>query len=178
MKAWRKWSPLCRLRFETHFLDENYCILIQISSKSFLKNPMSNHNQQWFGLKQGPSYWLDYWPRSRSVTPYGVTRPQCVKWSPAVGCCFELNTSRPRKNDRYFADEIFKCIFVNEIFLISNESSFRYVLLGLIDNNPALVQIMAWRRADDKLLFEPMMAYFTETCMRPLASISYVRFRT
>ena len=35
--------------------------------------------------------------------------------------------------------------------------SLKFVPKGLIDNNPALVQIMAWRRTDDKPLSEPMI---------------------
>ena len=35
--------------------------------------------------------------------------------------------------------------------------SLKYVRKGPIDNNPALVQLMAWRRSGDKPLSEPMM---------------------
>ena len=56
---------------------------------------------------------------------------------------FKLNTLRPRQNGRYFADDIFKCIFLNENFWISLKISLKSVPKGSINNIPALVQIMA-----------------------------------
>ena len=49
----------------------------------------------------------------------------------------------------------------------------KYVPMGLIGNISDLFQIMAWRRTGDKSLSEPMMAEFTDTYMRHLASMSY-----
>ena len=54
-------------------------------------------------------------------------------------------------------DAIFKCIFLNENVLIPIEISLKFVPKGPINNIPALVQIMAWRRPGDKPLSEPMM---------------------
>ena len=68
-----------------------------------------------------------------------------------------VNTSRPRQNDRHFADGIFKCIFLNENVRISMTISLEFVPKGLINNNPAMVRTMAWRRSGDKPLSEPMM---------------------
>ena len=56
-----------------------------------------------------------------------------------------------------FTDDIFKCIFLNENVLISIKISLKFVPKGQINNIPALVQIMAWRRPGDKPLYEPMM---------------------
>ena len=42
-------------------------------------------------------------------------------------------------------------------FSILIKFSLKYVRRGPIDNNPALVQILAWRRSGDKPLSEPMM---------------------
>ena len=50
------------------------------------------------------------------------------------------------------ADDIFKRIFVNENDRIQNQISLKFVPDGPIDNDPALVQIMAWRRAGTKLM--------------------------
>ena len=44
----------------------------------------------------------------------------------------------------------------------------------LIDNMPALVQIMAWRRPGGKPLSEPMMVWFTNANMHHLASVSWM----
>ena len=68
-----------------------------------------------------------------------------------------LNTLRPRQNDRHFPDDTFKHIFLNKNVCISIEISLKFVPKGPINDIPALVQIMAWRRPGDKPLFEPMM---------------------
>ena len=68
-----------------------------------------------------------------------------------------FNTMRPRQNGRHFADDMFKCIFLNENLWIPIEISLKFVPRGSINNIPALVQIMAWRRSGDKPLSEPMM---------------------
>ena len=68
-----------------------------------------------------------------------------------------LNTLRPRQNGRHFADDIFKCIFLNENVWIPIKISLKFVPQCTINNISALVQIMAWRRPCDKPLSEPMM---------------------
>ena len=68
-----------------------------------------------------------------------------------------INTLRPIQNGRHFADDIFKCIFLNENTWISLNISLKFVPKFRINNIPALVQIMAWRRPGDKPLSEPMM---------------------
>ena len=69
----------------------------------------------------------------------------------------DFNTLRPRQNNRRFADDTFKCILLNENVRISFKISLKFVPLGPINNIPALVQLMAWRRPGDKPLSEPMM---------------------
>ena len=64
------------------------------------------------------------------------------------------------------ADDIFKRISLNEKFCILIEISLMFVHKGLLNNNPALVQIMAWRRIGDKPLSEPMLTPFTDAYMR------------
>ena len=71
-----------------------------------------------------------------------------------------LNTLRPRLNRRRFADDIFKCIFLNENEWILPRISLKFVPKVRINNIPALVQIMAWRRPGDKPFSEPMMVYW------------------
>ena len=60
-----------------------------------------------------------------------------------------VNTLRPRRNEQHFADDIFKRIFFNENVIISTKISLKFVPKGPINNIPALVQIMAWRRSGD-----------------------------
>ena len=74
-----------------------------------------------------------------------------------VNSSLPFNILRPRQNGRQFADDIFKCIFLNENILIPIKISLTFVPKGSINNIPALVQIMAWRRPGDKPLSEPMM---------------------
>ena len=68
----------------------------------------------------------------------------------------DINSLRPRRNGRYNADDIFKCIFLNENVWIPTKISLKFVPKDPINNIPALVQIMAWRRSGDKPLSEPM----------------------
>ena len=58
-------------------------------------------------------------------------------------------------------DDIFRLISSYESSLISIQISLKFVPKGLINNMPSLVQTLAWRRIDDKLLSEPMMVSFT-----------------
>ena len=50
------------------------------------------------------------------------------------------------------ADNIFKCIFLNESDKITIQISLKLVPRSSIDNKAALVQVMAWRRTGDKPL--------------------------
>ena len=64
------------------------------------------------------------------------------------------------------ADNIFKCIFLNENDRIAIRISLKFVPRSPIDNKQALVQVMAWRRTGDKPLPEPFITQFTDTYMR------------
>ena len=68
-----------------------------------------------------------------------------------------FDTLRPRQNGCHFSDDLFKCIFLNENDLIPIQISLKFVPLSPIDNIPALVRIMAWRRPGNKSLSEPVM---------------------
>ena len=80
-----------------------------------------------------------------------------TKFRPHVYTGLTLNTLRPRQNGRLFADDTFKRIFFKESIIISIKISLKFVPKGLINNIPALVLIMAWRRPGDKPLSEPML---------------------
>ena len=64
------------------------------------------------------------------------------------------------------ADDIFEHILLNKNIRISIDSSLKFVPKGQINNIPALVKIMAWRRIGDKPLSEPMLTRFTDAYMR------------
>ena len=86
--------------------------------------------------------------------------------NPRMSYQFMTNSLRPRPNRRHFADDIFKCIFLNENVWIPIKISLKFVLEGPINNIPALVQIMAWRRPGDKPLSELMMVrLLTHICV-------------
>ena len=59
------------------------------------------------------------------------------------------------------ADDIFKCIFINENARIQIQISLKFVHRGPVDNKWVLVQVMAWRRAGDKPLPEAMLTQYT-----------------
>ena len=81
-------------------------------------------------------YWNLRWPQTKS------------SW---------IDTLRPRQNRRHFADDIFKCILLNENVWIPIKISLKFVPQGPINNIPSLVQTMAWRRPGDKPLSGPMI---------------------
>ena len=95
-------------------------------------------------------------------------------WFTKEVCCVDsyltfiacINSFRPRLHRCPFADDIFKCIFSNENEWILPRISLKFVPKVLINNIPALVQIMAWRRPGDKPLSEPMMvSLLTHICV-------------
>ena len=88
-------------------------------------------------------YQSRYWHRYKP--PYDFPRPQ---W---------INTLRPRQNGSHFPDDIFNSICLNENVWTPIKFSLKFVPKGPIENIPALVQIMAWRRLGDKPLSEPMI---------------------
>ena len=95
---------------------------------------------------------------------------QCSQWGTSISICHYvwmavIKSLRPRQNGRHFPDDIFKCIFLNENMWICFEISLKFVPKGLINNIPALVQIMTWRRPGDEPLSEPMsVCLLTHIC--------------
>ena len=88
-------------------------------------------------------------------------RPVPQMRAPFAACpelALDFNTLRPRQHGRHLPDDILTCIFLNENVWISIKISLKFVSKGPINNIPALVQIMAWRRPGDKPLSETMLA--------------------
>ena len=87
-----------------------------------------------------------------------------TKWCPYPD--ITVNTLRPRQNGPHFPDDIFKCLFLNENVWISKRISLKFVSEGPINNIPALVQKMAWRRPGAKPLSAPMLvSLLTHICV-------------
>ena len=79
---------------------------------------------------------------------------------------YALNTLGPRQKGCHFADNIFICIFLNENVWISIKNSPKFVLKRPIYDIPALIQIIAWRRPDDRPLSQPMVVRLpTHVCV-------------
>ena len=161
-------------------------ILGEIHSFSFKKMRLKMSSAKWrlFGLGHKelihrPNQiwlpWIDSWTNRHSLTNQSVNnisllvtywlihqififhkllRDQFHRWWVSIG---SVNTLRPRQDWRHFADDIFKCIFLNENVWIPIKISLKFVPKGPINNIPAVVQIMTWRRPGDKPLSEPMM---------------------
>ena len=68
--------------------------------------------------------------------------------------------------------DILKCLLLNENTWIPINISLGFVPRGPINNIPAVVQMMAWRRTGDKALSEAMMALVADAYMRYSASMS------
>ena len=74
------------------------------------------------------------------------------------------NPSPPGQNGRHSADNIFKCIFLNENDRIPIQISLKFVPRSQVEKKPALVQVMAWRRTGDKPLPEPLLTQKMAAC--------------
>ena len=79
----------------------------------------------------------------------------CITWCLRT----DIDTLKARQNGHHFPDDIFKCVLLNEKvwFFYQDFTVFKFVPKGQIDNIPALVQIMVWRRPGDKPLSEPIL---------------------
>ena len=89
-----------------------------------------------------------------------------IKLEAPRGTRGNINSSPPWQNGLRFADDILRCIFVNEKFRILMKLLLKFVPMGPFDSNPALVQIMAWHRIGDTPLSEPMLTRITDPYMR------------
>ena len=130
------------------FLDENIWISINISLKVVLYGPINNIP----ALVQ-----IMAWCRSGAMPlPEPVMVSLLTQWVNSRGSVTKkilfhvhiwhetlsnINSSPPGQNGRHFADNVFKCIFVNETFCILIKFHWRLFLTskGSIDNNPAFV---------------------------------------
>ena len=77
-----------------------------------------------------------------------------------------VNSSHPGQNGRHFANDSFKCIFVNDKFCILVKILLECVPKGPIDTKSAMFQVMAWRQTGDKLLPEPLLTQFADAYLR------------
>ena len=122
-------------------------------------------------IHRGPVNFPHKWPVTRKMFPFDdvimFSHEHDIIYFPNQYMlhfpCFVLFTTlRPRQDGRHFTDDIFICIFLNEKEWIWNWILPNFIPKGPINNMPALVQIMAWRRTGDKLLSEAMLSNFID----------------
>ena len=111
------------------------------------------------GIHRGPVNSPCKWPVTRKMFPLDDVNMRCVNITNRNETQWRVNTLKQRQDGRYFADDVLKCIFLNENVLISIKISLKLVPKGPINNIPALVQIMAWGGPGDKPLSEPMLVF-------------------
>ena len=105
------------------------------------------------------SHWFITWLHCPFLFTHGLLPVQEIPypwgpWDHIISTKF--NPLRPRQNGRHFADDTLNLIFLNDVRMWI-KISLKFAPKGPINNIPALVQIMAWRRPGNKPLFEPMM---------------------
>ena len=127
----------------------------QILVKCYIKIQQFSYEE--IHLENLSAKWRPFWS-SLNVIPWTIT--QDVTYAAML-------THWGRDIDgRYFADDVFKCIFLNENVWTSFKISLKLLPKGPINNIPLLVQIMAWPRPGDKPLSEPMMVrLLTHICV-------------
>ena len=125
----RFWLNIRWVIFKQILVTDGWVISCEITLRRMsqgLTDDKSTLVQVMVWCRQATSHYQNQcWPRSMS--PYGVTRPQWV------------NSSPPGQNGHRFTDDIFRCIFVNETFCILIKISLKFVPKSPIDNNLALV---------------------------------------
>ena len=94
-----------------------------------------------------------------------VSVSNSLTWDYSIYTHLSFNTLRPRQNCCHLPDNSLKLIFFNQNSWISINISLQYISGGLINNNPALVDIKAWCQRSINPLFEPMMVQFTDAYM-------------
>ena len=154
------WGTITNDIFKCIFFQQTVCIFIRM--RLFLKNLSENKSvlvqvMAWLRPRalngREAIVWIQYDPvllRMNASPGFNGYTPR----NP------DINTLRPRQNSLRLPDDIFKWIFLNENVWISIEIPLKFVPTGPINNIPALVQIMAWRRSGDKPLSEPMVVCF------------------
>ena len=139
----------------SYFMTTNFQLCSNISQILMLYKTWGHYNKFVSIKSLRVYYWYIKIPQCR-----------CTEYMGFEDVAFYVNTLRPRQNGRHFPDDSFKWIFLNENIWISIEVSLKFVPKGPINNIPALVQIMAWRRPGDKPLSEPMMvSLLTHICV-------------
>ena len=173
----KRWFPNCPRGSGRHLWWSNstvtcHCVKLAISNQS------GNHTNRNYwnngSVRRTLAFSVGDVDNLPTVTVYHLKNPahgcQADSSQPLLGMSLlthaGINSLRPRQMAAILADDIFKWIFLNENVITSLEISLKSVPKGPINNIPALVQIMAWRRPGDKPVSEPMMvSLLTHICV-------------
>ena len=119
-----------------------------------------NNMLLWLSNKQGPNFYVLLWGDHNKPWVY-FSCSALTHWGrDKLAAIFQMT----------FSNMIICLVFffLNENVWISIKISLKFVPKDAIENIPALVQIMAWRRPGDKLLSEPMMVIsLMHICITP-----------
>ena len=101
----------------------------------------------WSDIAQSEETQVDHnhtfkiWQNDCSIEP--LKSPLCQISSESLSDIVQsedvFNSSTPGQSGRPLADNVFRCIFINENFCILIKIALKYVSKGPIENNPELV---------------------------------------
>ena len=115
----------------------------------------------------GVSGWSYYRPKTKTTNELVVISVSGFKWpNPMYVSDISFNTLRPRLTYHHLQTTFSNAFVLNENIWIKIEIPLRFVPKGPLDNYPALVLIMPWRRITDKPLSEPVLTQSTNAYMR------------
>ena len=83
-----------------------------------------------------------------------------------------INSSTPGQNGRHFGRRQIQRHFL-EWKWYKMRISLKFVHRSVVDNKPALVQVMAWCWIGDKPLSEPMLTHFTDAYLQHWGEMSF-----
>ena len=141
-------------------------ILIEIQTFSFKKRHLKLLSGKWQAFCLGFNMLRScIWNDDHVMMGASCFRHTVLRYHHPQGMALAFTHLSQNKNGCYFADDIFKCISMNEKFCILIKISLKFVPKGLIDNKTALVQVLSWCRSSGKPLPEPMLIQFLGTYM-------------
>ena len=158
-----QWLPQCQW---TDLENDQHLIGPSKSNNEFTHQIWSQSDQQVTICQHLCKNYCAWKSEANKHREFSRAWPKCSLDLYSLTMSSPINSSPPGQNDHRFADDVFRCIFVYEKFCIFIRVSLKFVPKGPIHNKPALVQIMAWHRTDDKRLSEPMLTWFTDAYMQ------------
>ena len=117
----------------------NWCVDICIWKNFEVRQPHFNATSSTVGVLCSSDAVIDGFGRRLSATDSICLMILLLQMHTMQPLNFDPDSSLPGQDGRHFADDIFKCIFLNENVWILVTISLKCVPKGPIDNNPALI---------------------------------------